>query len=79
MWAQTWAQAHLVPTRAAIVMTTEPVFAALFAVGLGGETMTSRIAVGGGLILAAMYLSELGPRARTETAPAEGLHHEVGG
>ena len=29
---QTWAQAHLPPTRAAIVMTMEPVFAALFAV-----------------------------------------------
>ncbi|MEP7160311.1 MAG: DMT family transporter [Dermatophilaceae bacterium] len=79
MWAQTWAQAHLAPTRAAIVMTTEPVFAALFAVGVGGELMTSRVAVGGGLILAAMYLSELGPRTRTATVPVEGLHHEPGG
>ena len=34
---QTWAQAHLPPTRAAIIMSMEPVFAALFAVLLGGE------------------------------------------
>ncbi len=29
LWAQTWAQAHLPATRAAIIMTVEPVFAAL--------------------------------------------------
>ena len=33
---QTWAQAHLPPTRSAIIMSMEPVFAALFAVLLGG-------------------------------------------
>ncbi|MGL5852521.1 MAG: DMT family transporter, partial [Phycicoccus sp.] len=32
LWAQTWAQAHLTATRAAIVMALEPVFAAFFAV-----------------------------------------------
>ena len=35
---QTWAQAHLPPTRTAIIMSMEPVFAALFAVLLGGES-----------------------------------------
>ena len=34
LWAQTWAQGHLTATRAAIVMSMEPVFAAVFAVGL---------------------------------------------
>ena len=29
LWAQTWAQGHLPATRAAIVMSMEPVFAAL--------------------------------------------------
>ena len=38
MIGQTWAQAHLPPTRAAIIMSMEPVFAALFAVLLGGES-----------------------------------------
>ena len=40
MIGQTWAQAHLPPTRAAIIMSMEPVFAALFAVLLGGESAT---------------------------------------
>ncbi len=79
MWAQTWAQAHLRPTRAAIVMTTEPLFAALFATWVGGESLTARLALGGGLILAAMYLSELGPRARRGATPPEALHHGPGG
>jgi drug/metabolite transporter (DMT)-like permease len=64
--AQTWAQAHLAPTRAAIVMTLEPVFAALFAVLLGGEVLTWRMAIGGALVLTAMYLVELSPRRKVE-------------
>ena len=64
--AQTWAHAHLAPTRAAIVMTMEPVFAASFAVLLGGEALTWRMVVGGGLVLAAMYVVELTPRRKVE-------------
>ncbi len=59
--AQTWAQAHLTATRAAIIMTMEPVFAALFAVALGGEHLTARMLTGGLLVLAAMYVVELTP------------------
>ena len=76
MLMQTWAQAHLSATRAAIVMTLEPVFAAGFAVAFGGEAFTWRMLVGGLLILAAMYLVELAPRKRVEPS-AEALHHEV--
>jgi drug/metabolite transporter (DMT)-like permease len=65
LWAQTWAQAHLTATRAAIVMTTEPVFAALFALAFGGESLTSRMLVGGSLVLAAMYVCELAGRRPT--------------
>jgi drug/metabolite transporter (DMT)-like permease len=63
---QTWAQAHLPPTRTAIIMSMEPVFAALFAVLLGGEAATSRMLVGGALVLAAMLIVELVPRRRIE-------------
>jgi drug/metabolite transporter (DMT)-like permease len=63
---QTWAQAHLEPTRAAIIMTMEPVFAAFFAVLLGGESLTARMLIGGSLVLAAMYLVELAPRRKVE-------------
>ncbi|HSJ19575.1 MAG TPA: DMT family transporter [Nocardioidaceae bacterium] len=63
---QTWAQAHLPPTRAAIIMTMEPVFAAFFAVLLGGELITVRMAVGGFMVLTAMLLVELAPRRKIE-------------
>jgi drug/metabolite transporter (DMT)-like permease len=81
LWAQTWAQSHLPATRAAIVMTMEPVFAAFFAVLFGGESLTARMAVGGALVLAAMYVVELLGRRSGASAeqdpPAELLHHEV--
>ena len=60
---QTWAQSQLTATRAAIVLTMEPVFAGFTGVVIGGQTLTTRIVVGAGFILAAMYLAELGPRA----------------
>ena len=63
---QTWAQAHLPPTRSAIIMSMEPVFAALFAVTLGGEGPTLRMLLGGALVLSAMLLVELAPRRKIE-------------
>jgi drug/metabolite transporter (DMT)-like permease len=81
IWVQTWAQSHLSATRAAIVMTLEPVFAAGFAVALGGEMMTLRMVLGGAMVLAAMYTVELIGRKADATAeqspPFELLHHEV--
>lgn len=84
LWAQTWAQAHLTATRAAIVMALEPVFAAFFAVALGGESLTGRMLLGGALVVAAMYLVELRPSpprddsvTALEDPPAEALHHDV--
>jgi len=71
---QTWAQAHLAPTPAAIAMSMEPVFAALFAVGFGGEPATARLVVGGLLVLCAMLLVEVVPRRKVE---AEVLHPSV--
>ena len=66
LFAQTWAQARIPATRAAIIMTMEPVFAAFFAVLLGGEALTARMLVGGSLVLAAMLLVELAPRRKIE-------------
>ena len=63
---QTWAQAHLTATRTAIVMSMEPVFAAFFAVLLGGESPTFRMLTGGLLVLAAMLIVEVGPRRKVE-------------
>jgi len=66
MLGQTWAQAHLPPTRTAIIMTMEPVFAAFFAVLLGGESVTGRMAVGGLMVLAVMLMVELLPGRKVE-------------
>lgn len=63
---QTWAQAHLSATRAALVMTMEPVFGGLFAVLVGGEHLGLRTLAGALLVLAAMVLTEAGPRHGAE-------------
>lgn len=63
---QTWAQAHLPPTRSAIIMSMEPVFASFFAVWLGGEHLTARLLVGGAMVLVAMLTVELAPRPAVE-------------
>lgn len=64
MVLQTWAQARVEPSRAAVVMAMEPVWAAAFAVALGGETMTVRMIIGGLAIVAAMYLVMRSPAER---------------
>jgi drug/metabolite transporter (DMT)-like permease len=66
MLAQTWAQSHLSPTRTALVMSMEPVFAAFFAVLLGGESLTSRMLLGGAMVLAAMLVVELRSQPKPE-------------
>ena len=68
MLMQTWAQSQLHASRAAIVMTLEPVWATVFAVVLGGEVLGWRVAVGGALVLGAMYLCERGPATATSAA-----------
>lgn len=81
MLAQTWAQAHLPPTRTALIMSMEPVFAATFAVWLGGEATTARMLGGGLMVLTAMLVVELrpprsqhppGPRPSPDDGPIEG-------
>jgi len=62
MLLQTWAQARVEASRAAVIMAMEPVWAAFFAVTFGGESVTWRMLVGGSAILTAMYLVELAPR-----------------
>jgi len=53
---QTWSQAHMTSTKVAVILTMEVVFAALFAVILGGEVLTLQVLSGGVLVLVAMYL-----------------------
>lgn len=58
---QNWAQKHLSPTRTALVLTLEPVFAWLTSYLVAGETLSRRAALGGFLILGGIVLSELKP------------------
>ena len=56
---QTWSQSKMDATIVAVVLTLEVVFAALFAVMAGQESLTLRAIIGGGLIFAAMLLMQL--------------------
>jgi drug/metabolite transporter (DMT)-like permease len=57
---QTWAQARTSAVRAAIIYSLEPLFAGVFSVMLGYETLGVREWVGGGLIVLGVLVAELG-------------------
>ncbi len=78
MVLQTWAQARIDPSRAAVVMAMEPVWAAAFAVALGGEKMTVRMVIGGLAILGAIYLVEIAPRHLAGRRSASPLEERIG-
>lgn len=59
---QTWAQARLSSSHAAVLMVLEPVWAAAFGVALWSEAVDLRTVLGGVLILAAMVLVVARPR-----------------
>lgn len=52
---QTWSQAHMPPTKVAVILTMEVVFAAIFALIFGGETLTMQALLGGILVVIAMF------------------------
>ena len=53
---QTWSQAHMSTTKVAVILTMEVVFAAIFAILFGGESLTLQTAIGGTLVVIAMYV-----------------------
>ena len=55
--AQVWAQARVEASKAAVLMVTEPLWATLFAVLFGGESVTWRLLAGGGLMVVAMIVA----------------------
>lgn len=63
--AQTWSQAITSATHAALILATEPVFAALAGFILIGERLGADQTIGCGLILIGMLISELGQRRST--------------
>jgi drug/metabolite transporter (DMT)-like permease len=55
---QTWAQSIMDPSRVAIILTTEVIFAAAIAVWVGQEVLALRTIIGGALIVIAMVVVE---------------------
>ena len=70
-FAQTWVQSHVSATRAAIILTMEPVFAGLAGVTIGTDNLTPKLIIGALCILVAMYLVELTPKRETHVLPLE--------
>jgi drug/metabolite transporter (DMT)-like permease len=69
---QTWAQRYLSATRTGLILTMEPVFAAITAYLVIGERLQGYAALGAFLILAAVVIVELRlftPRNRQSSGP----------
>lgn len=56
---QVWAQTRVSPARAAVIMSTEPIWAAIFAILVGQELFSVRTLVGGTAMFIAMVLSSM--------------------
>jgi drug/metabolite transporter (DMT)-like permease len=56
---QLYAQRHLTPVEAGVILAAEPVVAAATSVLLGVERATVHLALGGALVVAAMLITEL--------------------
>lgn len=54
-----WGQAHVTATEAAVILSFEPVAAAITSIAFEGEPITAAFLAGAALILAAMLLSQL--------------------
>lgn len=66
---QTWGQAQVSAVRSAIIFTLEPVWGAVFSVIIVSDVITPPIAIGGGMIVSAMLISEYGAyRTRAQVA-----------
>jgi drug/metabolite transporter (DMT)-like permease len=59
---QMWAQRRTSATHVAVIFTAEPVFAALFSWLIQHEVLGPRGLLGGGLILCAVLVAQVGPR-----------------
>lgn len=68
-WVQLRAQQVVNPTETALVFSLEPVFAAIVSWLVFAETLAAIQWAGGGLILVAMLLPEIGRRRGTAAAP----------
>lgn len=71
---QTWAQSFLEPSRVAIILTSEVVFAAVISYSVGQEEPSFLPVLGGSVMLAAMLIVEW-PNRNKELVPLEPMAH----
>lgn len=69
-FVQTWAQSIMDASRVAIILTSEVIFAALFAVMLGQEVLSLRTVIGGSLMVVAMFVVEWPTKGKNEPTDA---------
>lgn len=74
-WVQTWAQTLIDPARVALLITSEVIFTAILAVGLGQEPITTAMVIGGSVMLTAMLIVEW-PTKTEPVIPLEAKLHE---
>lgn len=74
---QTWAQAHMDPSRVAIILTAEVPWTAIMSVSVGMDVLTPRMVIGGAIMFAAMILAEWPTRKAKpgEIVPTHPLGH----
>lgn len=70
---QTWAQSIMDPSRVAIILTTEVIFAAVISVAVGQETLALRTVLGGALMVIAMLIVEW-PDRKSKGSPLTQTH-----
>jgi drug/metabolite transporter (DMT)-like permease len=70
---QTWAQSIMDPSRVAIILTTEVIFAAVISVAVGQETLALRTVLGGALMVVAMLIVEW-PSRKSKDSPLTQTH-----
>ena len=63
---QTWVQSMISPTRTAVILTMEPVFAGIFGAIWAGDRLTASGWIGAGLILGSMLLVSARPQTTGE-------------
>ena len=57
LFLQSWAQSYVPAATSAVIMCSEPMWAAVFAIGVGMEELTWQVLVGGGLVVSALLLT----------------------
>lgn len=67
---QLYAQRHLTPVEAGVILTLEPVIAAIVSIAAGAERPTWYLAAGGALVVGAMLITELAGGPADSPPPA---------